>query len=43
MRTNKKLLTHSGGTTLDLGCSQEHLDLKKKLYIIIKKKLFVYP
>ena len=33
----------SGGTTLDSSCSQEHPDLKKKLYIIIKFFLFVYP
>ena len=37
-------LAFSGDTTLESGCSQEHPDLKKKkLYIIIKFFLFVYP
>ena len=37
----------SGGTPLSPRCSQEHRKLKKNIYIyiyiIIKKKLFVYP
>ena len=32
-----------GGATLESGCSQEHPDLKKNIYIIIKKNLFAYP